>query len=276
MLLEYKIDNEIIDVDVSDNQNYITGESKVLSNVDTDITFNQNWYSEGYTTASFLWNEEFDNLKKGITNTISDLLTKEGIDTTGFTLEKYHKYVKTNEQHFSIVSKTRDLFPEQFSFNIKELMPTFSHLLGFELSNINPKTNDRVHIIVRINRPKSNDYNPPHKDMYEAYDREGYFPQFVNFWIPIAGVTDKTSLPIVPKSHLISEDNVVRTSDGGIVGGNKYRVRFIKEWGDNSMIRTNVTDSEVLIFSSHLIHGLAKNGEDDLTRVALEFRLFKK
>ena len=155
-------------------------------------------------------------------------------------------------------------------------MPTFSHLLGFELSNINPKTNDRVHIIVRINKPKSNDYNPPHKDMYEAYDREGYFPQFVNFWIPIAGVTDKTSLPIVPKSHLISEDNVVRTSDGGIVGGNKYRVRFIKEWGDNSMIRTNVTDSEVLIFSSHLIHGLAKNGEDDLTRVALEFRLFKK
>lgn len=276
MLLEYKIDNEIIDVDVSDNQNYITGDSNVLSNVDTDITFNQNWYSEGYTTAPFLWNEEFGDLKKGITNTISDLLTKEGIDTTGFTLEKYHKYVKTNEQHFSIVSKTRDLFPEQFSFNIKELMPTFSHLLGFELSDINPKTNDRVHIIVRINRPKSNDYNPPHKDMYEAYDREGYFPQFVNFWIPIAGVTGKTSLPIVPKSHLISEDNIVRTSDGGIVGGNKYRVRFIKEWGDNSMIRTNVTDSEVLIFSSHLIHGLAKNGEDDLTRVALEFRLFKK
>jgi hypothetical protein len=274
--LEYKIDNEIIDVDVSDNQNYITGDSNVLSNVYTDITFNQNWYSEGYTTAPFLWNEEFGDLKKGITNTISDLLTKEGIDTTGFTLEKYHKYVKTNEQHFSIVSKTRDLFPEQFSFNIKELMPTFSHLLGFELSDINPETNDRVHIIVRINRPKSNDYNPPHKDMYEAYDREGYFPQFVNFWIPIAGVTGKTSLPIVPKSHLISEDNIVRTSDGGIVGGNKYRVRFIKEWGDNSMIRTNVTDSEVLIFSSHLIHGLAKNGEDDLTRVALEFRLFKK
>jgi len=276
MLLEYKIDNEIIDVDVSDNQNYITGDSNVLSNVYTDITFNQNWYSEGYTTAPFLWNEEFGDLKKGITNTISDLLTKEGIDTTGFTLEKYHKYVKTNEQHFSIVSKTRDLFPEQFSFNIKELMPTFSHLLGFELSDINPETNDRVHIIVRINRPKSNDYNPPHKDMYEAYDREGYFPQFVNFWIPIAGVTGKTSLPIVPKSHLIPEDNIVRTSDGGIVGGNKYRVRFIKEWGDNSMIRTNVTDSEVLIFSSHLIHGLAKNGEDDLTRVALEFRLFKK
>ena len=120
MLLEYKIDNEIIDVDVSDNQNYITGESKVLSNVDTDITFNQNWYSEGYTTAPFLWNEEFGDLKKGITNTISDLLTKEGIDTTGFTLEKYHKYVNTNEQHFSIVSKTRDLFPDQFRFNINE------------------------------------------------------------------------------------------------------------------------------------------------------------
>lgn len=276
MILQYKIDDEIVDVEVSDNQNYITGQSEVLSNEKTDVTFNQDWYSDGYTTIPFLWNDEFNNLKQGIENTISELISNEGIDTTGFTLEKYHKYVKTNEQHFSVVSKTRDLFPEQFSFNIKELIPTFSDLLGFELSDINPKSNDRVHIIVRINRPNSNDYNPPHKDMYEAYDREGYFPQFVNFWIPIAGVTDKTSLPIVPKSHLIPEDSVLRTSEGGIVGGNKYRVRFIKEWGDNSLIRTNVKDSEVLIFSSHLIHGLAKNSEEDTTRVALEFRLFKK
>jgi ectoine hydroxylase-related dioxygenase (phytanoyl-CoA dioxygenase family) len=33
---------------------------------------------------------------------------------------------------------------------------------------------------------------------------------------------------------------------------------------------------EVLIFSSHLVHGLAINEESDTTRVALEFRLYKK
>jgi hypothetical protein len=30
------------------------------------------------------------------------------------------------------------------------------------------------------------------------------------------------------------------------------------------------------MFSSHMIHGLAINEEEDVTRVALEFRLFKK
>jgi ectoine hydroxylase-related dioxygenase (phytanoyl-CoA dioxygenase family) len=276
MILQYKIDDEIIDVEISDGQLYTIGQNEVLSNKNTDVTFNQDWYSDGYSIMPFLKNEQFFNLKQGITNTISELISDEGIDINGFTLENYHKYIKTDKQHFNIVSKTRDLFPEQFSFNITELIPIFSDLLGFELSDINPKTNDKIHIIVRINRPNSNDYNPPHKDMYEAYDRESYFPRFVNFWVPIAGVTNKTSLPIVPKSHLISENNILRTSEGGIVGGNKYRVRFIREWGDTSLIRTNVTYSEVLIFSSHLIHGLAKNSETDITRVALEFRLFKK
>lgn len=276
MILEYKIDNEIVKVEVPDNQLYKVGVSQVLSNELTDVTYNQDWYSDGYTIASFLSNKEFYKLKEGLTNTISNLINELGIDTSNFTLEKYHNYVKNDDEHFKIVSKTRDLFPEEFKFNINELIPKFSNILNFDLSNINTQTNDRVHIIIRINRPNSNDYNPPHKDMYEAYDRDGYFPQFVNFWIPIAGVTDKTSLPIVPKSHLISEEKVLRTQNGGIVGKNKYRVRFIKEWGDNSMIRTNVKDSEVLIFSSHLIHGLAKNSENNITRVALEFRLFKK
>ena len=276
MILQYKIDNEIINVEISDGQLYTVGQTEVLSNEKTDVTFNQSWYSDGYSIMSFLTNEQFFKLNQGITNTISEMISDEGIDVSGFTLEDYHKYIKTDEQHFSIVSKTRDLFPEDFSFNITELIPIFSNLLGFELSDVNPKNGDRIHIIVRINRPNSNDYNPPHKDMYESYDTELYFPSFVNFWVPIAGVTNKTSLPIVPKSHLISENKILRTSEGGIVGGNKYRVRFIREWGDSSLIRTKVTYSEVLIFSSHLIHGLAKNSETDITRIALEFRLFKK
>jgi ectoine hydroxylase-related dioxygenase (phytanoyl-CoA dioxygenase family) len=157
------------------------------------------------------------------------------------------------------------------------MIPKFEKILGFNLSDYDSDGNQKVHIIVRINRPGSNDYNPPHKDMYEAYDSDGYFPKFLNFWIPIAGVTPKSSLPLVPNSHRISEDKIQRTIDGGIVGKNKYRVRFVKSWGEsNELERADVSDGDVLIFSSHLVHGLAINEEEDTTRVALEFRLFKK
>jgi ectoine hydroxylase-related dioxygenase (phytanoyl-CoA dioxygenase family) len=98
----------------------------------------------------------------------------------------------------------------------------------------------------------------------------------VNLWIPIAGVTENTSLGMVPGSHKLSEVEIVRTYDGGVVEGNTYRVRMIKEWGgSHALERADVKDGEVLLFSSHLIHGMAINAEDDLTRVALEFRLFK-
>ena len=120
--------------------------------------------------------------------------------------------------------------------------------------------------------------------MYEAYDgatNDNALTRkdapFVNLWVPIAGVTEKTSLPLAPSSHLISESEIIRTFEGGVIEGNKYRVRLIKEWGGScSLVRSKVAYGQVLTFSSHLIHGLATNEEDDLTRTALEFRLFKK
>jgi ectoine hydroxylase-related dioxygenase (phytanoyl-CoA dioxygenase family) len=58
--------------------------------------------------------------------------------------------------------------------------------------------------------------------------------------------------------------------------GNQYRVRMIKSWdGKNDLVRSKVKYGQVLIFTPHLVHGLATNEEQDKTRVALEFRLFK-
>ena len=122
----------------------------------------------------------------------------------------------------------------------------------------------------------STDYNPPHKDAYEQYDSSGIPPKFINFWIPIDGITQKTSLPIVPESHLIPENKIIRTTSRSSIDGNNYHVRFIKDWGCNKLQRTNINLGQALIFSSYLIHGLATNDESDMTRVALEFRLFRK
>lgn len=277
MILNYTINHKQHSVEAADGQNFRYGEDRILSNIFTDVTYHTKWYPNGHTSQRFLSSSEFLNLYLGIEDTIKKIAEEVvGKELEGFTLEQYHKFVTTNEEHFKVVSKTRDLFSDDFGFPIKDMIPKFESLLGFELTDRIPDTNEDEHIIVRINRPNSNDYNPPHKDMYEGYDN-GKNYNFLNFWVPIAGVTDKSSLPIAPKSHKISENKILRTIDGGKVGTNSYRVVLIKEWdGSSDLVRAEVDYGEVLMFSSHMIHGLAINEEEDVTRVALEFRLFKK
>jgi len=277
--LQYKIDGNIKEISISSLNGFAHGHGGFLSNENTDVTYGQYWYDDGYGIFNFLEHAEFKYLYSGIEDTIKNIV-EDIIDKKldNFTLEKYHHFIKNEKHHLNVVSKTRDLFSNDFNFPILEMIPKFEKILGFKLTDLNTDTNTNAHIIVRINRPRSTDFNPPHKDMYSAFDgTKSYIPKFLNFWIPISGVTKKTSLPIVPKSHLINECKIIRTHSGAIVENNKYRVNIIKEWdNDSSLIRTNVTYGEVLTFSSHLIHGLASNDESDLTRVALEFRLYKK
>ena len=247
------------------------GPDKVLSTKETDPCYDQEWYSQGYKISNLFSESEFNLLYKGINNCICKFSKKNK-----FPLEKYHEYIKDDQTHMEIVKKTRDLFPEDFNFDVKKIIRKLELLMGFPLTDIDPDTNKKLHIIVRINRPFSNDYNPPHKDIYQQYDETGIIPKCINFWIPICGVTFQSMLPLAKSSHLLPENKIYRTKDGGIIEKNKYRVRSVLHWdGSNKLSRPKIKDGQVLIFSSHLIHGCAINEQKYITRVALEFRLFK-
>jgi hypothetical protein len=277
--LKYTIGSTAYEFSVEGSPEFKYGKEERLSREDTDIVYHQDWYQEGYSVKPFLSESEFADLKTGLTRSVANIIRTElGLDVPAdFSLEKYHEVVLQSEDHFRVVRKTRDLFSEDFNFPVKALLPKFEEILGFGLTDINPEDGKELHIIVRINRPGSHDFNPPHKDVYERVDEANFIPPFVNLWIPIAGVTENSSLPIAPGSHLISEDQVLRTFDGAVVEGNKYRVRMIESWGGSTALeRAKVKDGDVLFFSGHLIHGLAVNAEPNLTRVALEFRLFKR
>lgn len=278
MELEYKVDGDVKSIHVSDTQEFTFGKDEVLSNSETDVTYKFNWYESGYTVESFLKEEDFFSMKKGIEESVKKIIENlTGKEIKEFTLEEYHKFVTNDEDHFKIVSKTRDLFTDDFNFNIDYLIPKLENILGIGITDYDELHNYKAHIIVRINRPFSSDFNPPHKDIYEHFDGEGYVPRFINFWIPICGVTKNSVLPISPKSHLISEKDISRTTNGSEVNGHKYRVRLIKSWNkDNSFIKPDIKYGDVLIFSPHLIHGLSLNEQSDTTRVALEFRLYEK
>ena len=278
--LKFLIGKKPITVEVEGD--FQLGSEVVLSSCETDITYSQDWYSEGYSIQELFTEDEFESLLKGLTDSVREIVERHsGMNCEGFSLETYHRFVNDDALHFAVVGETRDLFPENFNLNVARIQESLAAKVGMLLTDLDPNTGRKMHIIVRINRPFSNDFNPPHKDIYEAYDGavEGYeqgdLPRFMNFWIPIAGVTSKSSLPLAPKSHLIPESKVHRTTEGGVVRGNQYRVRMIAEWGGMSeMERASVEVGQVLMFSGFLIHGLAANEEKDKTRVALEFRLF--
>ena len=281
--LTYLIDGNVFELTIPQDTIFTNGQNELLSNEGTDLTFLQPWYQEGFSVFPLLNNATFITLKDGISDSLYNILSnslklsKDQLED--FTLEKYHTYVTNQEQHLSIVSKTRDLFSNDFKFDIQSIVPALSNYFGFGLSDINPKDGTKMHIILRINRPHSSDYNPPHKDIYEHFDGEygeHYVPQFINFWIPIAGLNADTSLPLSPGSHLISENKIERTTSGAKLAQGSYRVRLIKSWdGDTSLFRTNLTYGDCLVFTPHLIHGLGYNNASNVTRVALEFRLFK-
>ena len=64
--------------------------------------------------------------------------------------------------------------------------------LNKNLTFRNPKLRKEI-IILRLNRPKSLDINPPHRDGYLKIWRN-----VINLWIPISGCGSLSSLPLIP------------------------------------------------------------------------------
>ena len=274
---EFIIDGEAVSVDIGGSPPFVFGPPQMLSSPETDSTYSQPWYPLGFAVLPIFDPSEFAAIRDGISASIERILRSLKIDVGGFELERYHHFVRDDETHFQVAQRTRDLFPPDFNFSIEDAARGLGESLGFELTDVDPRIGEQLHVIVRINRPGSTDYNPPHKDIYEEWDAEQVIPLFVNFWIPISGVTGRSALPLAPGSHRIPEDRIHRTVEGGVIAGKPYRARSILHWdGQNLLERAALTDGDVLVFSPHLIHGCALNAEPDRTRVALELRLFRK
>ena len=193
-----------------------------------------------------------------------------------FSLERYHEYVD-EELHQKVIQKTRRIFPADIDLDVEPIIHSFSNYLGCDLSMENPITKETQHMIARLIKPQSHDYNTAHKDIYQPFDNYGTIPKMVNIWIPLAGIDENNSLPLVPGSHLLPESAILRSRAGAAMNGKSYSVASIKSWdGKNDLQRVKIKQGEVLIFSSHLIHGLAKNNSISNTRISYELRLYGK
>ena len=269
---ELKIDGKPYSLPVEGE--FFWGKDELLFPTEDSLISKTSWKEKGYTIVKAFSDEELKSIKNSISKNIINILKSKDIevDESSFDLEKYHNYVTDKEKHNEIIFKTREFKNENFDFNFETLAERFSEIVGYKLSSFN-KELGTSHVQVRISRPNSYDINPPHRDGYLSY-----YKNILNVWIPIVGCNELSSLPVLPASHLLRENQILRTETRGAkINGNVYNVPCILETSEGfDMVRPNPKEKEALIFTPYLIHGAAFNTNMNITRVALELRFTRQ
>ena len=238
---------------------------------DDDLTKDLPWHAQGYSTAEVWDQKTFALLRAAVEKTMSSIISHGRDREPNFKLELYHKYV-SDAEHLNVIEQLKKLpLAADNTFPINVLDECMSKFFGFPVSSWNPKL-ELFACFIRIVRPQSTDNNPLHRDVWIDRLRHA-----INVYIPIAGSNSNSSLTLIPKSHLWRESEIVRTTDSCTASGVPFTVPGVVQSNQGlSTIRPVLKDNEILIFSPYLIHGGARNLNEDITRVSLEMRFWRK
>jgi hypothetical protein len=268
--MKYKVNNA--DLQYSTDGKTSRGDDRVLLQTAIDLTAKTPWTKQGFTVETLFDELQYQILK---TNTKS-LLLKSWSDagfsfSEGFSLEQYHRLVKTKEGHLKAVGKTKLLSTDSFPIDIRLLEKRISEICNEVLIVKNPYDGQSI-FHFRVIRPHQPDNNPLHRDVWLDD-----YKDCLNVYIPVCGSNDKSSLIIIPRSHHWPESKIERTCDGAKIGEVKYNVPAVTKLdSDAEFVRPNPKENEVLIFSPYLLHGGSANLNDDITRISIEVRLWRK
>lgn len=278
MNLSYKTGEKVLNLSGPSESDFSAGENVCLADVYDDPCSKAAWYGSGYTTIDYQSSLAFADVELAVTNMV-EREVRNSLPTrnlSGFALDRYHEYVSVDEHLAKIDRKIKRLYQNDITFDDALLKNLIEDQIGCKLSYLPEGETDPHWIIIRVITPGATSFNPPHKDIYEGYDLKGRCPKMVNTWLPVAGVNQNAGLALVPGSHRLSESEIIRTKAGAVVNGNKFSVNCIKSWGGHTDLEVVAPSTgEMLVFSSHLIHGIGVNHNARSTRVALEFRLHR-
>lgn len=249
------------------------GESFVLLDRDDNLIAGRPWEADGFTIAPFLADDDYGRFVEGISAILRRRLEAAGLDVPAdFALDRYHEVARSDEQHARVSAQGPWCHPvAELPVSAETISARVSEILGVTVSTRPPHAEFPEHFCYRVVRPRSRDNNPPHRDVWLDRLRHA-----VNIYVPLAGSSSHSSLPLVRGSHRWPESDIERTREGAHVNGVAFAVPSVV--GANhplTLERPNPRANEVLVFSPYLIHGGAFNQQHDGTRVSLEMRFWR-
>lgn len=270
-LIAFDVEDKRISFEVEGETAF--GEDLVLLDGEDDLLSASPFENSGYSVEKFLspdLNQKIrEEIKKIIFNRINEI-KKINLGLEEFRLENYHKYL-SNEEHYQVVEPFRAWLDAHYlPIAIELIEERISEILRTKVSTYVPHYHRKT-FAIRIVRPNSDDFNPPHRDPWLDILKNS-----VNSYFPIAGSSKDSSLPIMPRSHRWRESEIERTIKGAKINGREYTVpSVISSSHQIQMIRPNPQENEFLVFTPYLIHGGGANFQTDITRVSLEMRYWR-
>ena len=173
----------------------------------------------------------------------------------------------SEERHQEAIARLHALKLASLDWTSEELCASLRSILDLvaRIADI-----DRELVVVRLNRPGSTDFNPPHRDSDSSSGLNT-----VNLWIPIFNCPPASSIPLMAGSQHIAQADIYRTSQrGASINGRVYNVPAIIQTrtGDLRLKRAIVPFGSVPVFSPFPIHGIAVNNTNQV-QISLELRL---
>ena len=195
----------------------------------------------------------------------------ESFDEKSFELAHYHDILPDSRHHDFIKQMSRSILPS----DISREEPYLQYILKCAETLFKKRAriyNDKIEY--RVVRPGQPDNNELHRDHWFPY-----FKNLVNVYVPLAGSYCDSAMPIVPRSHLWSDADVVPEIqyEGGKYikpsTGIAYSVSPIKSCSREIVRhRPDTVEGSSMLFSPLLIHGGGDNSSPH-TRFSFEFRL---
>lgn len=272
MEIKYSLEGKEIELQLVGST--FLGLDEVLLLKDENLIENTDWKEVGYDIVDFLSDSDFQKIKIGLLKIISELIVEAGgnIDKD-FKLENYHLYVN-NEIHLKVAKMI------QWGWNVAEFPVDFnlineriSEVVGMQVST-KAKHIELNNFFLRIVRPQNfQDNNPPHRDVWIDRLRDA-----VNIYAPICGSNKNSSLGLIPGSHLLKESDIERTADGAVLNGTSYTVPCVisVKGKQPKLLRPDPKENQVMLFSPYMVHGGGYNFNENITRMSLEVRFWKK
>jgi hypothetical protein len=240
------------------------GAPSVLLDHDDNLIAGRPWEADGFVVAPFLMPADCARLAAGVATILARRMTNAGLSVPEpFALERYHAAVSAQG-------------PWCYGLNdlpvpVAAVSSRVSNILGQRVSTTPPHGEFPEHFCFRVVRPRSRDNNPPHRDVWLDRLRNA-----INIYVPLAGSSPQSSLPLVRGSHRWPESEIERTLEGARVNGMVYTVPSVVGAAHPlTLERPDPGADEVLVFSPYLIHGGAFNQQTDRTRVSLEMRFWR-